>query len=114
MSAITDIWHNIHGIITTSGWITLVIIAVIAIAVSFLTEGLTALVTSTFVALVAFGIVTIVRGAIAGGSKSDIGGLIQGDWHGLMTWPVQTLLAYAIIFAVIIAVVSTIRNLVLR
>ncbi len=112
MSAITDLWHTIHGILTTSDWISLAAIALIAIGVAFITEGLAALVTSTFIALVAFGVVVLVRGAI--GSKAGIGALVQNDWHAFMGWQVQLLLAYAIIFAVIIAVVSTIRGLLTR
>jgi hypothetical protein len=114
MSAFTDIWNNIHGILTTSDYITLGIIAVVAIGAAFITEGLAALVTSTFIALVAFAVVVLVRAAIAGGSKTDVATLVQTDWHSFMGWQVQMLLAYAIIFAVLIAVVSTVRNLVLR
>jgi hypothetical protein len=114
MSALTDLWHSIHGILTTSDYITLAIILVIAIAVAFMTEGLAAIVTSTFVALVAFAIVVFARAAMTGGAKGDVSGLLMNDWHALMGWQVGMLLAYAIIFAVLIAVVSTIRNLIFR
>jgi hypothetical protein len=114
MSAITDIWHNIHGVLTTSDYITLAIILVVAIAVAFMTEGLAAIVTSTFIALVAYGVIVMARSAVMGGSKMDVSTLVQTDWHNLMGWQIQMLLAYAIIFAVLIAVLSTIRNLVFR
>ena len=35
--------------------------------------------------------------SISSDSKGDISGLIQADWHALMGWQVQMLLAYAII-----------------
>ncbi len=114
MSAITDIWHTIQGILTGPDHITVAIIVLVAIGAAFMIEGLAAIINSTFVALVAFGVVQIIRQAATGGGKGDISGMIQGDWHALMGWQVQMLLAYAIIFAVLIAVLSTIRNLVFR
>jgi hypothetical protein len=114
MSALTDLWHTIQGILLGPDHITVAIIVLIAIGAAFITEGLAMLINSTVVALVAFGVVQIIRQAVAGGSKMDISGLVQADWHALMGWQVQLLLAYAIIFAVLIAIVSTIRNLVLR
>jgi hypothetical protein len=114
MSALTDLWNTIHGILLGPDHITLGIIIIVSIGVAFMTEGLAMIVTSTFVALVAFGVAQIIRGAVTGGSKMDISGLVQADWHALMGWQVQMLLAYAIIFAVLIAIFSTIRGLVFR
>lgn len=114
MSALTDLWNIIHGILLGPDHVTLGIILIIAIAAAFMTEGLAMVINSTFVALVAFGVAQIVRQAIAGGSKTDISGLIQADWHAFMAWQVQLLLAYAIIFAVLIAIASTIRSLLMR
>jgi hypothetical protein len=114
MSALTDIWNAIHTIITTSDWIALVIMAVIAIALAWFSEGMGSLLTSVVVALVLDGVATIIRGAVAGGSKMDFGTLLQTDWHNAMVMPTQTLLAYAIIFAVVIGVVGTIKSLIGR
>jgi hypothetical protein len=113
MSALTDLWHTINGILTSSDVITLVILAVIAIAFAFFSEGLASLVTVTFGAMVVFAIAIFARAAITGGSK-DIGTLAQTDWHNLMGVQTQTLLAYAVIFAVVIAIVSTVRSLLMR
>lgn len=97
--------------------ITLAIIAVVVLAVGYMTEGLTSLVTMTFVGLIAFAILQYVR-ALAGigmpASKQDAMTLAQTDWHGLMTWPVGGLIAYAIAFAILIGAVSLIRSLVFR
>lgn len=114
MSALMDLWHSIHGIITTADWITLVLIAIVAIAAAFMTEGLASIVSATFAALVIFAVAVFARAALLGGSKTDVATLAQNDWHSLMGWQIEMLLAYAIIFAVVIAVVSTIRNLVFR
>jgi hypothetical protein len=114
MSALTDIWNTIHGIITSSDVITLVIIAVIAIAFAFFSEGLASLATVTLGALVIFALTIFARAAISGPNNKDIGALAQADWHNLMGVPVQTVLAYAIIFAVVIAIVSTVRSLLMR
>jgi hypothetical protein len=113
MSALTDIWNTIHGIITSADVITLVIMAVIAIAFAFFSEGLGSLVSVTLGALVVFALAIFARAAATGGSK-DIAGLAQTDWHTLMGVQVGTLLAYAIIFAVVIAIVSTIRSTLMR
>jgi hypothetical protein len=108
MSAVTDIWNTIHGIITTPDWIMLVIMAVIAIGVAWFSEGLGSLITATLGSLVVLGLAVFVRGAIQ--NSKDVGGVAQADWHNLMIMPTQTLLAYAIIFAVVIAIVGAIRG----
>jgi hypothetical protein len=114
MSALTDIWNTIHGIITTSDWIALVIMAVIAIGLAWISEGLGSLLQSAILALIAFGVATIIRGAVQGGSKTDFGTLLQTDWHNAIVMPTQTLLAYTIIFAVVIAVVGIVKSVIGR
>lgn len=109
MSAVTDLWNAIHAIISSGDWVTLAILAVVAIAMAFFSDGLGALATSTLGALVLFALALFARGAIAAGGK-DVGGLAQTDWHSLMAVPLQTVLAYAIILAVIIAVVSALKS----
>jgi hypothetical protein len=113
MSAITDIWNSIHTIITTSDWITLGIIAVIALALAWFSE-LASAVTTVFVALVVFGVANVLRGAVQGGSKTDFSTLLSTDWHNAMILPTQTLLAYAIIFAVVIVIVGIIKSVIGR
>jgi cellobiose-specific phosphotransferase system component IIC len=114
MSVFTDLWNSILGILTSSDYITLAIIVVIAIGVALITQSLADIVTSTFIALVAFAVIVLVRAAIVGGSKMDVSTLVQADWRALMGWQVQLLLAYAIIFAVLIAAISIIRKLAMR
>jgi hypothetical protein len=111
MSEVMNLWHSITAIITSSDIVTLIIMAVVAIGAGFAMSGMGSLVTATFGALVLFGVATFVRAAIAGKSAAT---LAQTDWHNLLAMQVQTLLAYAIAFAVVIAIVHTIRSIVMR
>jgi hypothetical protein len=111
MSEVMNLWHAITGIIASSDVVTLIIMAVVAIGAGFAMQGLGSIVTATFGALVLFGLATFVRAAIAGKSAMT---LAQSDWHSLLAMPVQTLLAYAVAFAIVIAIVHTIRSIVMR
>ncbi len=109
MSAVTDIWNTIHGIITTPDWLFLATIVVACLVVAWFTEGLGALLSSTIMALVLITLAVFVEAAIKAGGK-DIGTLAQTDWAALMKVPTGTVLAYAIIAAVLIAIVSAIKS----
>jgi len=110
MSALTDIWNTIHGIITGSDAIALVIMAVIAIAVAWFSQGMGSLLNSVLIALVVNGVITVIRHVVQGGSKVDFGTVLSTDWHNAMIMPTQTLLAYAIIFGVVIGIVGAIKS----
>jgi hypothetical protein len=114
MSAIIDIWHSIASVFASSDYITLAIILVVTVGAGLITDSLAAIITATFIALVAFAVAVLTRAAIVESGKTDLSVLMQTDWHNFMGWQVQMLLAYAIIFAVLIASVSTIRKLVSR
>ena len=114
MSVIMDLWHSIVGIITTSGWITLVIIAVIAIGAAFMIEGAGSLVSATVGALIVFGLATTIYSAATAKGGENWSGMPQADWAALHSVTVPILLAYAIIFAVAIGVLNFIRSIVLR
>ncbi|MGD0865893.1 MAG: hypothetical protein ABSA49_10085 [Rhizomicrobium sp.] len=114
MSVIMDLWHSIVGIITTSGWITLVIIAVIAIGAAFMIEGAGSLVSATVGALIVFGLATTIYTAATAKGGANWSGMPQADWAALHSVTVPILLAYAIIFAVAIGVLNFIRSIVLR
>ena len=111
MSELMNIWHTITGIVSSSDVVTLIIMAVIAIGAGFAMQSMGSIVTATFGALVLFGLATFVRAAIP--SKSAMA-LATADWHNLLAMQVQTLLAYAIGFGVVILIVSYIRSLVMR
>jgi hypothetical protein len=115
MSVVMDLWHSIVGIITTSGWITLAIMAVIAIGAAFMIEGAGSLVTATVGALIVFGLATTIYAAATAKGGANWSGMPQADWTALHSVTVApTLLAYAILFAVAIGVVNFIRSIVLR
>jgi hypothetical protein len=103
----------VAGIVTSADIITLVIMAVIAIGAGFAMQGMGSLVTATFGALVVFAVALFVK-TIATTSGSDPAALATKDWHDFMTWPVQGLIAYAILFAVAIGIVGLVRSVVMR
>ncbi|HTQ12288.1 MAG TPA: hypothetical protein VMH86_00325 [Rhizomicrobium sp.] len=109
MSALTDIWNTIHGILTSNDWMLLGTILIACIVIAWFTEGLSALLNSTVMALILIAVATFAEAAIKAGGK-DIGTLAQTDWGVLMKMTVGTLIAYAIICAVIVAVVSAIKS----
>ena len=114
MSVVMDLWHSIVGIITTSGWITLAIMAVIAIGAAFMIEGAGSLVSATVGALIVFGLATTIYSAATAKGGANWSGMPQADWAALHSVTVPILLAYAIIFAVAIGVLNFIRSIVLR
>jgi hypothetical protein len=108
MSALTDIWNTILHILHSADTITLVIMAVVAIGAGFLMQELGSLVTTTIGALVVFAVVNFIR-AIAL-QHADASALAQADWHVFGTMQMLLVLAYFIIFTVVIAIVSQIRS----
>jgi hypothetical protein len=113
MSALLDIWHSVIAIVTSGDWITLAIMAVIALAAGFSMQSFGSIVTSTFVALVVFALAIYLRAIATGGTK-NASALAQTDWHNLLALSVHSVLAYAIAFAIVIGAVHIVRTLVTR
>jgi hypothetical protein len=111
MSELMNLWHAIIDIVHLSDVVTLIIMAVVAIGAGFAMQGMSSIVTATFGALVLFGLANFVRAAIASKSAAT---LAVADWHALLAMQVQVLLAYAILFAIVIGIISTIRSIVMR
>jgi acetyl-CoA carboxylase beta subunit len=107
-----DIWNTMHAIVTSSDVVTLVIMVVIALGAGFMMQSMGSIVTTTFVALLAFALAGYIRAVTAGGQNAAA--YAQSDWHGFLSLQMLTLVAYAITFAIVIAVVHVIRSLVLR
>lgn len=112
MSALMDLWHTMHGIVVSSDIVTLVIMAIIALGAGFMMQSMSSIVTTTFVALIAFALAGYVRAVTAGGENAAA--YAQTDWHGFMGLPMMTLVAYAVTFAIVIALVHVVRSLILR
>lgn len=112
MSIIWDIWNAIRGIVTSADMITLAIAAVVLLAAGFMMQGMEALVNTTLIALLAFALLGYVRAVTLG--KQNAAAFATTDWHNFLGLPMITLLAYAITFAVGIAVVNLAVSLVRR
>jgi hypothetical protein len=112
MSALLDIWHTIQGILTHADWITLAIIAVVAIAAGFAIQGLNSILGATVLGLVGFVLLVFVRAVTLG--KQDFTAYANTGWHDIIGVQMMTLLAYFVIFAVLIGVVHLIRSAIFR
>ena len=114
MSIIMDLWHAIVGIVTTSNLIPLIIMLVIAVAAAFMIEGLGSLVSATVLALIVFGLATTIYTAATAKGGANWSGMPQADWTALHQFTVASLIAYAILFAVVIGVINFVKSLVIR
>jgi len=112
MSALLDIWHTIQGIVTHADWITLAIIALIAILAGFAVQGYNSILSATVLGLIGYVLLLFLRAVTLG--KHDVSAYAQSGWHDFLSVPMMTLLAYFILFAALIAVVHLIRSAVLR
>jgi hypothetical protein len=112
MSALLEIWHSIQGILTHADWITLAIIAVVALAGGFAIQGLNSILGATVLGLIGFVLLVFVRAVTLG--KQDFSAYATTGWHDILGVSMMMLLSYFIIFAVLIGVVHVIRSAVLR
>ncbi|MDE2353369.1 MAG: hypothetical protein KGL66_15890, partial [Alphaproteobacteria bacterium] len=101
MASLMDIWHGVVAIFTAGDWISLAILVVIALAAGFVMQGFESIITTTVVALVLFGVAGYVRAVAVGGQNAAA--FAQTEWHNFLALSMQTLLVYAIVFAIIIA-----------
>jgi hypothetical protein len=108
MSALMDIWHAIHAVIASGDYIALGIVVVVAIIAGFTIQGLTSVISATFWALVAFALLGFVRAVTLG--HQEVTAFATTSWHNFLGLGMLTLVAYAVIFAVLIAVVNVIRS----
>jgi hypothetical protein len=112
MSLLTDLWNTIHGILTSSGMIMLVIGALIVLAAGFMMQNFGSIVTTTFVALLAFALAGYVEAVVVGHQNASA--FATTEWNSFLALHMLTLLAFTVLFGVLIAVVHLVRSLVLR
>jgi hypothetical protein len=112
MDFLNSLWTAVQAVVTHSDMITLGIIAVIAIAAGFMMEGIGSLITVTVIALAVFGIAGYIRGVAMGGQNASA--YANQTLHNFEVVQMLTVLAYAVVFAIVIAVVNVVRQLVLR
>jgi len=107
MSFLMDIWHAVQGVIMSSDWITLAIMAVIALGAGFLMQSMGALPTTTVVALIAFALAGYVRAVTIGHQNASA--LAGTDWQAFLNLQMKQLLPYLLVFLVAIAVAHALR-----
>ncbi|HEX2593321.1 MAG TPA: hypothetical protein VHL34_17595 [Rhizomicrobium sp.] len=112
MEFVNSLWAAIQAVILHADWITLGIIAIIAIAAGFLMESISSIITGTVIALIAFGIAGYVREVAMNGANAAA--YAGTTLHNFQVLQMLTVLAYAIVFAIAIGVVNVVRSMVLR
>jgi ABC-type transporter Mla maintaining outer membrane lipid asymmetry permease subunit MlaE len=112
MESLNHLWDAVRAVVTHSDYVSLGIIAVIAIAAGFIMDSFASLVTVTVLALVVYGIAGYVEGVALHGQNASA--YATTTLHNLEVTQMLTVLAYAVTFAVLIGVVHVIRSLVLR
>lgn len=108
MSALMDIWHAIHAVIMSGDYIALGIVVVIAIVAGIAIQGLNSVISATFWSLLAFAVLGYVRAITMG--HQDVSAYASTAWHNFLGLGMLTLIAYAVIFAVLIALVNVVRS----
>src|ERR1700749_837150 len=105
MSALLDLWHSVLAIVTSGDYVTLGIMVLIALAIGFVMQEFSSLVTATIGALAIFVIAIYVR-TLVSVKGTSASALAQSDWHNLNGVTFHTLLAYAVTFAIVISAVK--------
>lgn len=111
MFALMDIWHTILNIVHSADTIQLVLMAVVALGAGFMMMELGAVVQTTLVALIAYAALNFIRAVAL--QHAEAGALLIADWKAFETMTALVLLSYAILFGLVIGIVSTVRGLVL-
>jgi len=112
MSAFWDIWNAVRGIVTSADMITLGLAVVVILAAGFMMSGMEAIVNTTVIALLAFALLGYARMVTIG--KQNAVAYATTDWHNFLGLPMISLIAYVLTFAIGIAVVNLVKNLVVR
>jgi hypothetical protein len=111
MFALTDIWNTFQHIVHSADAIQLALMAVVAIGAGFMMMDLSGIVTTTLIALIGYAVLVFLRAIVL--QHADAMGTLTADFKALEAMQTLVLLSYAIMFGVVIAIVSTIRGLVL-
>ncbi len=109
MSALMEIWHAIQAVVTSADYYTLGAAVVIIIIAGFLMESMRSIVPITLVALLAFVLVKFAIAAVVG-QEHNLETLALSDWHAFVELRMLVLLAYTLVFGILIALVNIIRS----
>jgi hypothetical protein len=111
MSVLLQIWHAVQAVIVSADYYTLGAAVVIIIIAGFLIEGVRSILPATLAALLAFVLVKFAL-ALSVGNQHDVEALARADWRAFVDLKMLVLLAHALIFGVLIGIVSTIRSMI--
>jgi hypothetical protein len=110
MSLLWDYCHQVQSIVTDWDVVTIAIAVILILVAGSAIQGFGALLNATLLALIGFAVALFIRGAIAG--PGDPGQLAAKNWQDFIAMPMLELLAYALPFALLIAIIHTIRKLI--
>ena len=112
MGFITDIWHAIQMLVGSFDAITIGIAIVSAVAAGFIMVSLGQILTNTVIGLLLFAVLSYGKAVLVDGANASAHA--EASWTQFLALPMLTFVAYAIVFAVAVAIVGAIRSAVLR
>jgi len=112
MFALLDIWHAIKHLVVAADPITIGIALVVILVAGLVLRSFSNILNGTVAALIGFALIKYLHAILLGGQ--DPSAYAKADWNAFLALPVVVLLAYTIIFAVLIAIVNFIRSAVTR
>lgn len=105
MSALMEVWHAIQAVVTSADYYTLGAAIIIIILAGFFTRNV---ISATLLGLVAFVLLKALIALTIGG-QHDIEAYATGDWRAFVDMKMLVLVAYSVIFGVLIAVVYAVK-----
>lgn len=108
MTALLAIWHAITAVALTTDYTTLGVAAVIALLAGLVLQSVKDILSITVVALIVFALAKIVL-ALVLTPHPDVHAVLAGQWKTFVDLKMLTLIAYALMFFAVIAVVNAIR-----
>jgi hypothetical protein len=112
MVVLLDIWHAIQHLVTSAGPITIVLGLVAVLVAGLMLKGIGNILNGTVLALIGFAVLKYLAAILL--DKQSPGAFAKADWQAFLAIDMVTLLAYLILFGVLIAVVHFIRSAVAR
>jgi len=112
MGFINDIWHAVLTLVTSFDVFAIGLAVLAAVAAGFVMNSLGQILTHTVVALIAFAVLSFGKAVLVDGKNASAH--LDASWQQFLALPMLTLLAYAIVFGIAVAIVGTIRSVVLR
>ncbi len=109
MSAITGMWNEILGLVTTTDIAMLIVAGLIIVGTGLLMQSGAALGTATLAALVIFALANYAQGVVMGANASAAAEI---GWQKLLDMQAGMLIAYFILFGVLISIAFAVRSVI--